>query len=80
MNAKVLHYYHFWSQKIRHQCGASATTLRGVLEAYSGQKQHFGMVVTNVKGRVSDNVEGKTKSCTVVKTYCTPLGLRFSNH
>ena len=67
------------SQKRRILCGRSATTSRGVLEAYSSQKPQSAMVRLSMWKGAPNNAEGKAKQCSgVMMSFCSIL-LRFLN-
>ena len=67
------------SQKRRILCGRSATTLRGVLEAYSSQKPQSATVRLSMWKGAPNNAEGKAKQCIgVMMSFCSIL-LRFLN-
>ena len=67
------------SQKRRILCGRSATTSRGVLEAYSSQKPQSATVRLSMWKGAPNNAEGKAKQCIgVMMSFCSIL-LRFLN-
>ena len=58
-------------------CGRSATTSRGVLEAYSSQKPQSATVRLSMWKGAPNNAEGKAKQCIgVMMSFCSIL-LRF---
>ena len=67
------------SQKRRILCGRSATTSRGVLEAYSSQKPQSATVRLSMWKGAPNNAEGKAKQCIgVMMSFCSIL-LHFLN-
>ena len=67
------------SQKRRILCGRSATTSRGVLEAYSSQQPQSATVRLSMWKGAPNNAEGKAKQCIgVMMSFCSIL-LRFLN-
>ena len=67
------------SQKRRILCGRSATTSRGVLEAYSSQKLQFATVRLAMWKGAPNNAEGKAKQCIGVMMSFYSILLRFLN-
>ena len=67
------------SQKSRILRGRSATTSRGVLEAYSNQKPQFAMVRFSMWKGAPNNAEGKAKQCIGVMMFLCSILLRFLN-
>ena len=62
------------SQKRRILCGRSATTSRGVLEAYSSQKPQSATVQLSMWKGAPNNAEGKAKQCIgVMMSFCSIL-------
>ena len=67
------------SQKSRILRGRSATTSRGVLEAYSSQKPQFATVRLSMWKGALNNAEGTAKQCIgMMMSFCSIL-LRFLN-
>ena len=65
------------SQKRRILCGRSATTSRGVLEAYSSQKPQSATVRLSMWKGAPNNAEGKAKQCIgVMMSFCS-ISLQF---
>ena len=67
------------SQKSRILRGRSATTSRGVLEAYSSQKPQFATVRFSMWKGAPNNAEGKAKQCIGVMMFFCSILLRFLN-
>ena len=78
VNAPKPHYLTPESER-RILCGRSATTSRGVLEAYSSQKPQSATVRLSMWKGAPNNAEGKAKQCIgVMMSFCSIL-LRFLN-
>ena len=79
VNAPKLHYYDTGVTKRHIFCGRSATTSRGVLEAYSSQKPQSETVRISMWKGAPNNAERNAKHCiAVMMSFCSIL-LRFLN-